>query len=146
MAGGGQVKGLQLEYFEYIERELFNYDETKKEIEDLREDILSEAPAVSELATTIMTGTTSDSTGRKAEKLLTNKVLVRMAKTVKGIDRALSRLSESHEIFFHLRYQRGLSWQMVCMEMPTSRRSYFRIRRELVYMVAQELGFISWVE
>lgn len=140
------MKGLQREYFEYIERELFNYDETRREIDELREDIISEAPAVSELATSITSGTKSDSTEKKAEQLLTNKVLARMIKTVKAIDRALGRLSETHEMLFHLRYQRGLSWQRVCMEMPTSRRSYFRVRRELVYMVAQELGFISWVE
>ena len=126
--------------FRYIEHELYNYEATKKEIAEIREDVINGVPAVSELCTSIQSGRTSDTTGDKAEKLLTNSMLVRMCRTVDAIDRALRRLSENHRALFQLKYITAMPWESVCIEMPTSERSYFRTRKELVSMVALEMG------
>ncbi len=126
----------------YIEHELYNYDYTKKSIEDLREDIINQVPYRE-----AMPGTSyiSDSTGKKAIKLVTSKALVRMNAVITAIDRSLARLNDDHRQLFVLRYKQALSWQQVCRELPTSERSYFRLRRELVLMVAFELGLAeSW--
>ena len=128
--------------FKYIEHELYNYDSTLEEIENLREDIIN-APPLRE--TVPSSGYVSDPTARKAAKLVTNTALVRMARTVAAVDKSLARLTDDHRAVFELKYRQGLRWQQVCVEIPTSERTYFRLRRELVHMVALELGLAeSW--
>lgn len=130
--------------FRYIEHELYNYDETKREIEELREDIIEKAPLKEVVPGT---GFISDPTARKAIKLVTSTAIARMERTVRAIDRALARLSDEHRQLFDLKYRQCLSWQKICDEMPVSERTYFRLRRELVYMVAVEMGLAeSWQE
>lgn len=130
--------------FRYIEHELYNYDETKKEIEELRMDIIEKGPLKEAVPGT---GYVSDTTARKAIKLVTNTALARMERTVRAIDRALARLSDDHRQLFELKYRQCLPWQRVCELIPLSERSYFRLRRELVLMVALEMGLAkSWQE
>jgi RinA family phage transcriptional activator len=141
--GGGQVK-LSRAVFRYIEHELYNYDTTLVEIENIRVDII-EAPPLRE--TIPSSGHISDPTARKGTQLVTNTALVRMTRTVAAIDKALARLSDNHRALFNLKYRQDLPWQQVCQELPTSERSYFRMRRELVQMVALEMGLAgSWQE
>mgnify|MGYP000872409590 CR=1 FL=1 len=130
--------------FRYIEHELYNYDETKREIEELRMDIIEKAPLKEAIPGT---GYVSDPTARKAMKLVTSTALARMERTVRAIDRALARLTDEHRQLFELKYRQCLPWQRVCELIPLSERSYFRLRRELVLMVALEMGLAeSWQE
>lgn len=130
--------------FRYVEHELYNYDYHLEKIEQIRENIIEASPL---RETVPNTGYISDPTGRKGTELVTNTALMRMTDTVKRIDRALQRLNDDHRTIFELKYRQGLKWQQVCEEMPVSERTYFRLRRELVYMVAVELGLAeSWQE
>ncbi len=130
--------------FRYIEHELYNYDKTRQEIEDLRETII-EMPPAREVVPGV--GHVSDPTARKAIKLLTSTTLARMSRTVAAIDRALARLADEHRRLFDLKYRQCLPWQRVCDELSASERTYFRLRHELVVMVACELGLAeSWQE
>lgn len=141
--GGGQMK-LPRAVFRYVEHELYNYDTTLAEIEAIREGII-DAPPLRE--TVPSTGHISDPTGRKATQLVTNTALVRMCRTREAIDKALARLSDNHRALFNLKYRQDLPWQQVCQELPASERTYFRLRRELVFMVAVELGLAeTWQE
>ena len=130
--------------FRYIEHELYHYEITKQAIEDMREDIIGEVPQQS--GDVVSSFTISDTTQKRAIKLITNAALLRMTKTTAGIDRALDKLEDIHKQLFHLRYKERMKWQEVCEELPTSERTYFRARRELVMMVALELGMISQIE
>lgn len=124
--------------FRYIEHELYSYNKTIWEMEQLRGDIIEE-PSLREN----VSGTSSyvsDPTARKATRLVTNTTLVRMVRVVSAIDKALSKLSDTHQMLFYMKYQQDLPWRVVCESIPVSERSYFRIRRELVAMVAVELG------
>jgi DNA-directed RNA polymerase specialized sigma24 family protein len=108
----------------------------------MREDIIGEPPL---RETVPSTGYVSDPTARKATRLVTNTALTRMTRTVAAIDKALARLTKNHRALFNLKYRQDLPWQQVCTELPTSERSYFRMRRELVEMVALEMGLAeSW--
>jgi RinA family phage transcriptional activator len=129
-------------YWRYIENELYNYDDTKELIVNLREDIINHTPT-KELVPG--TGYVSDPTARKATKLVSSKAIARMMTVIKAIDKALARLTDDHRAIFELKYRQALPWQQVCQELPTSERSYFRLRRELILMVAYELGLAeSW--
>ena len=130
--------------FRYIEHELYHYEVTKQAIEDMREDIISEVPQMS--GDVVSSFTISDTTQKKATRLITNAALLRMSKTTESIDRALDKLEDVHRQLFYLKYQERKKWREVCEELPTSERTYFRVRRELVLMVALELGMISQVE
>ena len=130
--------------FKYIEHELYNYDATIKEMEAIQEDIIFAAPLKETIPSA---GFISDPTANKATKLVTNTALARMARTVSAIDKALARLTDDHRAIFELKYRQGMNWRQICATIPTSERSYFRQRRELVQMVALELGLAeSWQE
>ncbi len=130
--------------FRYVEHELYSYDWTVKEIERLREDIIEAVPFKEVVGGK---GYISDPTARKATQLVSNTALARMTRTVTAVDKALARLSDNHRALFNLKYRQDLPWQRVCEELPTSERTYFRLRRELVEMVAVMLGLAeSWQE
>lgn len=132
--------------FRYIEHELYNYEATKKEIKELRKDIILSSPP-REIVAANGDRHYSDTVKVKAVKLVTSTALARMSRVVTAIERALARLTEEHRRIFELKYCQCLPWQQVCNEMPTSERTYFRLRRELVLMVACELGLAeSWQE
>lgn|GEM_PF-1174358 len=135
---------LEKSVFRYIEHELYNYRRTMQAIKELQESIIDSAP-VREVVPGA--GFISDPTARKATKLITNTALRRMTDTIKDIDRALSRLKPEHKAIFELKYCKALPWKRVCSEIPVSERTYFRLRHELVYMVALEMGVAEiWQE
>jgi len=132
--------------FRYIEHELYNYDATKKAIEELREDIILSSPP-REVVAANGDRYYGDTVGTKTVKLVTSTALARMSRAVVAIERTLARLTEDHRQLFELKYRQCLPWQQVCRDMPTSERTYFRLRRELVEMVALEFGLAeSWQE
>ena len=123
--------------FNYIEEELHNYEHTKRKLADLREDIIIAAPTPSEGQRSAV----SDPTAAKAGRLLSNKTICRMEETLIAIDRALQLVTDDHLTVFDLHYKQGLRWQRVCDKMPTSRSTFFRLRLQLVKMVANQLGY-----
>lgn len=130
--------------FRYVEHELYNYDNTLVEMQNLREDEIDRTPT---RETVPGKGYVSDPTAKKAVNLVSSNAINRMTNVVKAIDRALARLTDNHRALFELKYRQALPWQQVCRELPSSERSYFRMRRELVIMVAVELGLAeTWQE
>jgi len=127
--------------FKYIEHELYNYSETKKELDNYKDDIIEGTvrPEVS-----VSGGRIGDSTGNKAIKLTTSKFILKGEKTVRAIDKSLKVLTSDHRKLFKLRYNDCRSWQEVIAEMYISERTFYNLRRELVAMVGQELGLINW--
>jgi len=129
--------------FRYIEHELYNYDNTKEELEALRDTIIEQVPAMKEDQEKVTGGELSKPTERKGVKLLTNKLVVRMSQTVEAIDRALDRLGEEHYAIFELKYRRCKDWKEIIHEAAMSERAYFYKRKELVEMVALQMGLLS---
>jgi len=126
--------------FRYVEYELYNYDITKKELERCREEILESSPAPPEVKVQSGLG---DPTAKKAEELSTSTYIARAEQTINAIERSLNMLTDLHRMLFKLKYQDCLPWQEVTIELEISDRTYFRIRRELVVTVAQQLGLIN---
>ena len=137
-----QSKRIPRQLYKYIEFELYNYDKTKEDVAELRGDVFVGTSPQSDLGTTIKSGQTSDTTGKKAERLLTNKGIVQGSRTVNAIDRALRRLSDNHKAVFELKYRQSFSWQRVCEEIPVAESTYFQLRRELIILVGMEMGVI----
>lgn len=125
--------------FRYVEHELYNYSSTKKELEIYKDSIINETslpdvPTKSKL---------SDTTANKAIKLTTSTYITSSERIIGAIERGLKILGDNHNKLFRLKYIDCLSTREIYLEMNISERSYFRIRRELVITVAQQLGLLK---
>lgn len=131
--------------FRHIEHELYNYDQTKKALEESRLSIIHQTPG-GQAGGGGSNKEPGDPTGSKAIKLLSTPTLLHMERVVHAIDTALKMLNDDHRALFELKYRQGLGWQEVCQEMPCSERTYFRLRRRLVVTVGVNLGVIDLAE
>ena len=125
--------------FSYVEHELYNYESTSEEISYMKDDIVNSSPPITDRVQSGIGNTTQS----KGIQLTSNVALMRMEKTVKAIDSAMKLLGEEHAQIFHYKYKDKMDWRQVVMEIPTSQDTYFRKRRELVYMVALQMGLVS---
>ena len=123
--------------FRYIEFELYSYDYTKKTLEEEKEDVVR---ATIKLDTPPAKGAIGDSTASKAIRLATNTAILRMERMVRAIDQSLLMLEEEHNQVFELKYRQNKHWRYVASKMYIGQDTYFKKRRELVEMVALQLG------
>ena len=130
-------------YFNVIEHELYNYDYTKEQVGQMRDEIIVGVPAMPSEGDRVQSNRISKPTEKKGVALASNVALVSMERTVKAIDRALLLLGEEHNELFELRYRQKQNWRTTVCEMGMPERTYFRKRRELVYAVAVQLGLAS---
>jgi RinA family phage transcriptional activator len=126
--------------FAYVEHELYSYDTTKGEIDQLREDIITAVPVMGER---VQSGAIGNTTQTKGVRLTSDLSLLKMERTKRAIDEALRRLDEEHAQVFEYKYLQKMDWRQVCMEIPISERNYFYKRKELVYMVAMQMGLMN---
>lgn len=140
LAKGGATLKINKNVFKYIEHEMYCYDEIKKELELYREQIIEgeNKPEVS-----VSGGTTGDQTANKAIKLVSSKFVLQSEKVIQAIEKTLGILGDAYKELFEYKYQKGLPWQEVMAEMCISERTYFRMRRNLVTMVGQQLGVLN---
>lgn len=124
--------------FRYIEFELYNYEQTKKDLELERERILESSPC-QEVAVQSDIG---DSTANKAIKLTSSAFILKAEKIVNAINKSLDILGDNHNKLFDLRYIDGRPEKEVYLVMNISRGHYFKIRRELVETVGLQLGLL----
>ena len=124
--------------FKYVEHELYNYEQTKKDLGLYKESIIestpkSEVPVMSAL---------SDTTASKVIKMTESTFVLKLERVSKAIETGLSRLSNNHKKLFKLKYINCLPMKEIYLEMNISDRSYYRIRREVVIAVAQQMGLL----
>lgn len=125
--------------FRYIEHELYNYEQTKQDLALYREQILegTSSPEVS------VQSSPGDVTANKAVKLTSSAFVVQAERIVDAVEKSLTILGDRHKELFRLKYQMGVSWPNITIDMGISDRTYYRIRRELVLTVGQQLGLIN---
>ena len=123
-----------------IEFELYNYDNTKEEIEAIKDEIIGGSPLPVGEQNNVQRTTVSDPTFTKAAVLTTNVTLLYMERTVKAIDRALMHLDEIHNEIFEHRYRQQKNWRQSLCELYISQDTYFKRRREIIHAVAAQLG------
>ncbi len=125
--------------FRYIEHELFNYEQTKKDLQLYREQVLegTVSPEVS------VQSSPGDVTANKAVKLTSSAFVIQAERIISAIDKSLAILGGRHQELFKLKYQLGVTWPNITIDMGISDRTYYRLRRELVVTVGQQLGLIN---
>jgi len=131
--------------FKYIEAELYDYPQTKQAIEELKEDIIEEAPVLDDVGGN--THRVSNPTLSKTMRLVTNRRLARMEQTVAAIDRVLNSLDPDRRRLVELKYfEKRLANAGVAMELNISDATFYRWRNEIILLVAVELGLANAVE
>ncbi len=136
--GGGSVR-IPPAVWRYIEYELYSYEQTKKDLEELRESIIASTP-YSDIHVQSGPG---NPTEKKGLKLISSPAIIHLDRTVAAIEKGLKRLTEDHNELFMRKYIKCESWQTICCDMPLSRTAYFSLRKDIVVIVGHELGLIA---
>jgi len=132
---------MKREVYKYVERELFDLDQTIKNIRELEHNLITTSES-NDINGSIRAGV-SKTTENKAMKLINNKVLNRMHNTVSNINTATRKLDEELFKLYVLRYRKQIHHVKIIMDhLPMSERTYRRKRNEIIKAVASEMGLI----
>lgn len=129
---------MDIRLFRYVEMELARYNENKRELALLREEIIEGRLPSPEIKT--KGGKQGNPTQSKGLRLASSASVLWLERSTGAIERALRGLGDVHCRIFELHYIAGEPWQGVCDLMPISRPTFFRRRHELVDRVAVEMG------
>ena len=133
---------IERQNFRLIESELYEYTQTKREMELIQFDIIELGSGSGEGRTSAI----SKPTESKATKLMTSKELLEVRKRINAIEYMLSVLSNSSEPaklqlvrmkYFERRYTDMGIWE----QLSISKATFYRWRAEAVGIVAQRLGY-----
>ena len=131
--------------FKFVEHELYNYNDTKEALEDLKEDIAK--GSIGNMTYDNFSSTETYPEGSTTEaafsEIIQNKVAKRMSNTIKYIDRALNKLDEQKLRLYYLKYRKEKSWQSIVATMDISQATFFRWRKDIVKIVAREMGLLQ---
>lgn len=123
----------------YIKAELYNYEKNKKKIEDIEKNIIDESGFNDGQP---RGNITSDTTAKKAERLLTTKSLLIATERVNNIDRALQKLTEAERKDVELIFFKGHSQIYAEMHDNISKDMYYNIMDKMIYLTAIEYNEI----
>ena len=126
--------------YKYIDYELQHYEENKKELERLRNEILEASPTPADGQP--RGNTTSNPTEQKAMKLVSSIALLKIESTIKAIDRVYNQLNEDYKVFFDWNYKKSAGIVRTCQESNISENTYHRWRDNIVYSVGREMGLL----
>lgn len=127
--------------FRMIEAELYCYEESKRQLELLREEIIESTPS-QEISVKSSPG---DPTQTKAIKLVNNREIIEMERRLKAIDKAIEILKTNneprkYELLKMKYFERKYTDIGICMELGISERTFYRWRREIIELIANFLG------
>jgi len=132
----------------YIEAELRDYHQTKKDLIEAKEDIALSAPALDNVGGN--TGAQTYRVGRPTEAktiaILTNKRIKRMEQVIRAIEVVIGELPEEKMKLVQLKYwqrPRRLTDAGIAMELNVSRRTVYYWTDEICTAIAIELGLVD---
>lgn len=123
----------------YIKTELYNYEKNKKKINEIRDDIIDETPYNDGQP---RGNGISDSTAKKADKLITTRAILIATEKVRNIDRALQRLNEQERRDVELIFFKGHSQKYAETYDNISKDMYYNLMDKMIYLTAVEYGEI----
>lgn len=127
--------------YKYIDYELMHYEDNKKKLEEIREEILESSPLPPD-GQPKGQGSTSNPTEQKAVKLISSVALMKIEKTLDAINRVYNNLESDYKLFFDWHYIKGAGIVKTCQETKISEATYYRWRDRIIYMVGEEMGLI----
>lgn len=132
----------------YIEAELRNYDQSKKDLEEIKNDIREEGKSISD-SMGIRGSGTSNIVESKTIRLITNKRIKKLEETIRAIDVVIGELDEEKYRLIELKYwtrPNPLSDEGMCQKLNISRRTFYRWIDAIVLNIAIEMGLVDRAE
>lgn len=136
-------KRIEKSNFKTIEAELYCYHETKKYLEELREEIL-ESSATQEIGVAVQSGTTGDTTGNKAIKLASSREILEVDRRMRSIEKVLNLLKndEKKTRLVEMKYfERRYTDIGIALKLGISERTFYNWRREIIKLIGEQLGW-----
>lgn len=130
--------------FKHIEAELYCYHDTLKEIEKLRKEIMFGNNTDDENTGGGRSSIPGRPTERIATRLLTHKRLRNLEEMAEAITYSFNILSDDHQKLIKTKYwtRRRLNWDGVSMELNMHRNTAMKLRKDVVYLIADKIGWI----
>ncbi|UYL94099.1 RinA family transcriptional regulator [Geobacillus phage vB_GthS_PK5.1] len=135
--------------FNRVEAILYCYPQMKKEIQMIRESIMFDKEEIDENVGGGRPSLPGKPTERIATKLAMNKRLEQLGQIVKAIDDVYQSLPDERKKLIQLRYwtsrqyrwEQKMTWEKIANEIHISERQALRWRDEIVYAIAEKLGW-----
>jgi len=127
----------------HVESELFAYHDTKKEIEQIRDDIIRSTP-YNDNPEGGRSSERGDPTARTVETLVTHRKLEQLERITKAIDNIYTSLPEERKRLVKLKYwtkPQTLTWDGIARELNVSRRQAIRWRDDILHSIADRVGW-----
>ena len=123
--------------YKYVEHELYNYNNSKKELEDLKYEVIE----FSKKSDGLPKGNNiSNPTEDKVFKIIENERITYLSKIIKNIDHVLNNLDEIYRKLFKLKYIEKNTAKYIFRELNISERTYYNYKNNIVLKVAKRLG------
>lgn len=129
--------------FKHIESELYYFHDTKREIEEIRNDIIHSSPPYYDDLTG-WSNTKSDPTSRLGVALLTDRRLKQLERIVTSIEQVYNDLPPEKQNLIDLKYwtkPQLLTWEGISQRLSISRRQALRWRDQILHEIANRLGW-----
>ncbi len=137
------MKPLHKGIIKYLEYELYNYENTKKEMAEFEEDVIFAArPTLDETVTTNR-HSISKPTEAKAMRLVSCAYHQRCRKVISAIDKALEMGGAELKALFEHRFVKHKNHKTAECNLFISESTYFYRQRQLYALVALQLGLIN---
>ncbi|MGD7007607.1 transcriptional regulator [Metabacillus sp. 84] len=130
--------------FKHIESELFDYKDTIKEIEFLRQNIMFCKESDDENIGGGRSSFISSPTERIATRLLTHKKLQQLEQIAQAIEDVYTKIPETHRQLVQLKYwtkPQLKTWDGIANELHVNRATAFRWRDTVIEAIAEVLGW-----
>ena len=130
--------------FQHVESELYAYHDTKKEIVRLKNEILHASPVRDENVGGGRGNLPGDPTGRTAVLMVTHRRIEQLERIVDAIEAVYERLPKEKQELVRLKYwtqPQTLTWEGIALKLHVSRRTAINWRDEIVYAIAERLGW-----
>lgn len=124
--------------YKYIEGQIRDYKRIKKEVENLKDDIINSSPISQEVRGT----STGDPTASKALKISLDRQISGMDKTVKAIEKVHTRLSPNKKEVMENIWDRRYTDTGIADKIGVDERTIRRWRQNIIYSVAIELKYL----
>ena len=130
---------IPVEIYRYIEHELYHYTEYKKQLAGQNIDGLR----ARQIGEKISGGGFADPTYYQSLHLCKQKRFLLLAQNSQALERTLQNASPDLQEIFRLQYCKKMSWQKVAMQLHLEQATYYRRRRELIFLYGLELGLLD---
>lgn len=129
--------------YRYIESEIRMFNETKKEYERRRAELLTDKNEPDDAQSSSKPNVISNPTERYAVRLVSDRRLAKLLVVISAVEDVYGASSDVHKRFIEMNYwqkPREKTIEGIAVELNMSVRNLYRLRNEIVYSVAKLMG------